>query len=176
MGCRTLALTAALLVGCAAVAFAQGWFITVSGSGYTAPDSVGTGYMVSLGAGYRFNPYLAVLAGVGWAQYTIEVETEDGDTENRDVYEIPISAGVRVDLVPDAAVDPFVEAGPEAYLTKVEDEDWTNTWGAYAKGGVRFRIGSVGAIELWVRYSLADFEDTEQYRLTYGLGGSFSGR
>jgi len=174
---RRLALMAAVfvLLGFTGTSFAQGWFITIGGAGYTALDSVGTGYMVSLGGGYRFNPYLAALASVGWAQYMIEVETEDDDTETVNVYEIPISAGLRADLMPDKVVDPFVELGPEFYLTKVEDEDWTNSWGAYAKGGLRFRIGSLGAVEVWVRYSLSDFEDTEQYRLTYGLGGTISG-
>ena len=155
----------------ASTVYAEGWYVRVSGSGYSAKDAVGTGYMISLGAGYRFNPYLAVGGSVGWAQYTAE---EDDDTIN--VYEVPVSLGVRADFTPESAFCPYVEAGPMAYFTKRGDEDWSNTWGGYVEGGLKFRVGGSGGVELWVRYSVPDYENMEDYRITYGLGGSFSGR
>lgn len=175
VGCRAFFIAIAMIFALSSAAFAQGWFISVSGSGYSTPDSVGTGYMVSLGGGYMFNEYWGLTASVGFAQYVVEVENEDGEKEDFNVYELPISLGARFYLGPNAPVNPFLEAGPMAYLTKVEKEDWTNTWGAYAMAGIAFSIGS-GGIEVWIRFSLSDFGDTEQYRLTYGLGGSFSGR
>jgi len=174
---RRMILALIVSVVAAATAFAQqGWYVRVSGSGYSTPDSVGTGYMVSIGGGYRFNQYFAAGAGVGFAQYVIEVEDEEGNAEDLNVYEIPAYIGARVYILPDSAVCPFVEAGPAAYFVKVEGEDWTNSWGAYLEGGVRFRVGRYGGVDLWVRYSVPDVEDTEQYRITYGLGGSFAGR
>jgi len=175
LGGKAFLIAISIILGLSGAALAGGWFITVSGSGYSTPDSVGTGYEVSLGGGYMLNDYLSIGASVGFAQYVIKVENEDGDKEELNVYEIPISLGVRADLSPRAPIDPFIEAGPMAYLTKVEGEDWTNSWGAYAGGGLAFHIGS-GSIEVWIRYSISDFEDTSDYRLTYGLGGSFAGR
>lgn len=171
--CKTFFIVIAIVFGVSSASFAKGWFVSVGGSGYSASDSVGPGYLVFLGGGYMFSDYWGVTASFGFAQYAIEIEKE-GEKERLDVYEIPISLGARFYLAPEAPVNPFLEAGPTAYLTKVEKEDWTNTWGAYVMGGIAIRVGS-GGFEIWVRYSLSDIEDTSQYRLTYGLGGSFSG-
>lgn len=171
--CSRTSFIIVMVLAVSTTSFAKGWFVSVGGSGYTAPDSVGTGYLVFLGGGYMFNDYWGLTASFGFAQYVIEVERDD-EKEKLNVYEIPISLGARFYLAPDAPVNPFLEAGPTAYLTKVEKEDWVNTWGAYAMGGIAIKVGA-GGLEIWVRYSLSDIEDVEQYRLTYGLGGSFSG-
>ena len=165
---RWIVLAAVIAIACPILLLCStahaGWFLSLRGSAIQTPDSVGTGYMVSLGVGYRFSAYLAATTEVGWASYAVE---SGGETLR--VNQVPVTETLTVDLLPGQPVDPFVEGGVGGYGTKIEGESWDYSFGLHGGGGLRIRLGSVFGVNLHGRYTIPDVSETDEGAWSYGV-------
>lgn len=151
-------------------ATAGGFYITGSGSAYQTPDSVGPGWLLEVGVGYRIIKYVATQVEVGWGHYIVELSSDD----RRAVNFIPITPAVVVDILPDKIIDPFVTTGVVWTWRHMADRGWDNDLGFKVGGGLRMYFIPNFGITVQGGYYFPKIDDLSAGAWTYGLNFGFN--
>jgi hypothetical protein len=125
----------------------------------TLNDPGQTGISIEPWLRYHINSYLENYLVSGYSYYSIN---------NESVSQIPFYDYLKLTLLQNDYLQPYLEAGPGGFFTMYPSEN-TLTFGGIAGGGLTINVSSHLNFDLSAQYRVYDFRHSQDGILFYGL-------